>query len=146
MGGSVALALNSVKETPSHWSLVWQTCHQSAKQLAPWGGGSVICAPPPPRCARRVTSYHPGCNHERVPALSHARITQRELEPDFDPRTKIPTGPGETCRYFGSCGRTQILARRKGVLGVVLRALYGDGASHTRFQCSEILGFFWPKK
>ena len=36
-----------------------------------------------------------------------------------------------------------VLARRKGVLGVVLLALYDDGASHTTIQCSEILAF-WP--
>ena len=113
---------------------------------APWGGGSESCAPPPPRCARRVTSWHRGCNSEHVPAVPLVTLGSRNenSNPISTPRTKIPTGPGKTCRYFGSCGRTQILARRKGVLGVVLRALYGDGASHSRFQCSEILIFWSP--
>ena len=38
-----------------------------------------------PRCALWAMPSHRGCNFERVPALGHARITQRELEPDFDP-------------------------------------------------------------
>ena len=57
---------------------------------------------------------------------------------------------GKTYRFLGGLGRRKnsartrrILARRKGVLGVVLRALHDDGANHTRIQYSEI-SFFWP--
>ena len=45
-------------------------------------------------------------------------------------------------RWKNSSG-TRILARRKGVVGVVLAALYDDGASHTRIQGSKIL-VLWP--
>ena len=56
------------------------------------------------------------------------------------------TGPRTTCLFWArwkNSSETRILARRKGVLGVVLRALYDYGASRTRIQCSEI-SFFWP--
>ena len=102
--------------------------------------------PPSPRCARRVTSWHRGCNFEHIPPLSHARIAQRDPEPDFDPLSPERTGPYTTCPFWAlwknSLGSV-ILARRKAVLGVVLPALYDDTAGHTPTLRSEIL-IFWP--
>ena len=52
--------------------------------------------------------------------------------------------PRTTCRFLGSVKellRDKDSSQTEGVLGGVLPALYDDGASHTRFQCSEILVF-----
>ena len=95
-----------------------------------------------------MTSWHRGCNSEHSPPLRRARIAQQAHHLDIDPpETGMDRSPlAYDLSVFGLGGRTpqatRILARRKGVLGVVLRALYDYGASHTRIQCSEILFSF----
>ena len=108
--------------------------------------GSESCPPPSPRCALRAMPWHRGCHSKHTPPLCHARIVQRDLELDFDPRSPDWTGPYTTCRFWAlwknSSGPWN-LARRKAVLGIVFPALYDDAPGHTPILRAEIL-IFWP--
>jgi hypothetical protein len=120
--------------------------HQASFCISTTGRGGESSAPPPPRCARRATSWHRGCNSEPSPTLRRARIAQQAHHLDIDPLRPEWTGPYTTCPFWAlwknSLGSV-ILARQKAVLGVVLPALYDDTAGHTPTLRSEIL-IFWP--
>ena len=118
-----------------------------ARSLAPcvpkhfWGGNSSST---PPRCARRATSWHRGCNSEPSPTLRRARIAQQAHHLDIDPLRPEWTGPYTTCRFLAmwkNSSGSVILARRKAVLGIVFPALYGYAPGHTPISRWEILAF-----
>ena len=83
---------------------------------------------------------HPA--HPSVALGSHSKCIISMSTPEPKNRQVVVRPVPFWARWKNSSG-LGVLARRKGVLGVVLPALYDDGASHTRIQCSEILAF-WP--